>query len=125
MKFIRIVLVIAALALAGTAQAGDYGGVSGANEQQMTRLVYAHFGTGWKGQTMIRCVRRESGFNPRAVNWDDPHGGSFGLFQINGIHAPGGYATRSWIAKMMNPYENVKVAVRLARGGLGPWGGGC
>jgi hypothetical protein len=32
-------------------------------------------------------VGRESGWNPRAVNWSDPNGGSHGLWQINGIHA--------------------------------------
>jgi hypothetical protein len=33
--------------------------------------------------------------------------------------------TEAWKQKMMNPYENVAAAARLARGGLGPWGGGC
>jgi hypothetical protein len=108
------------------AQADNYG-TTPKQESQVKAMIYKAFGTGWKGQTMIRCARRESGFNPRAANWRDSHGGSFGIFQINGIHdpAPGSYATRAWIAKMMVPAENIKVAVRLARGGLGPWGGGC
>jgi hypothetical protein len=119
--------IVASAASVGTAQADNYGGVSSAYKQQMINLVYANFGHNWKGDTMVRCVNRESGFNPRAANWHDSHGGSFGLFQINGIHdpAPGSYATKAWISKMMNPYENIKVAVRLARGGLGPWGGSC
>lgn len=126
-KAITTVAVVASLALPTAASADNYGGVSSAYRAQMKQLVYQYFGTGWKGQTMVRCVARESGFNPRAANWNDSHGGSFGLFQINGIHdpAPGKYATRAWISKMMNPVENIKVAVRLARGGLGPWGGGC
>lgn len=118
------------LVLAGTAVAStndNYGGVSQQYRQQMINLIYANFGHGWRGQTMVRCAIRESGLNPRAANWRDSHGGSFGLFQINGIHdpSPGTYATRAWIQKMFNPYENIKVAVRLARGGLGPWGGSC
>jgi hypothetical protein len=33
--------------------------------------------------------------------------------------------TAAFRERMFNPYENIKVAVRLARGGLDPWGGGC
>lgn len=130
MRVKRIILV-AFVAVVGvfssTASADNYGGVSPAVEAKMKALIYKHFGTGWRGQTMVRCARRESGFNPRAANWHDSHGGSFGLFQINGVHNVGyGYATKAWVARMMNPYENIKVAVILARrGGLGPWGGGC
>jgi len=120
-------LVLLVSVFVTAARADNYGGVSPTTQSKMIDLIYANFGHGWKGDTMVRCARRESGFNPRAANWHDSHGGSFGLFQINGVHdpAPGSYATRAWIAKMMDPYENIKVAVRLARGGLGPWGGGC
>ncbi|NUT90858.1 MAG: transglycosylase SLT domain-containing protein [Saccharothrix sp.] len=36
--------------------------------------------------TMVAIAKAESGFNTEAVNPDDPYGGSFGLFQINGAH---------------------------------------
>ena len=125
LKRISTIVVVAFALVAGTASADNYGGVTPAYKQQMVRLIYKNFGSGWQGQAMVCIAQRESGFNPRAANWHDSHGGSFGLFQINGSHAPGGYATRAWVSKMFNPYENIKVAVRLARGGLGPWGGSC
>jgi hypothetical protein len=125
LKRITIVAVAAFALATGSASADNYGGVSRSYEAQMKQLIYANFGHGWKGETMIRCARRESGFNPRAFAPRDSHGGSAGLFQINGVHGPGGYMTAAFRERMFNPYENIKVAVRLARGGLGPWGGGC
>jgi hypothetical protein len=119
-------IAVVAMAFASVATADNFG-TNATQAAQMKTLIYQAFGSGWKGQTMIRCAARESGFNPRAANWHDSHGGSFGLFQINGIHDPasGSYATRAWISRMMVPAENIRMAVRLARGGLGPWGGGC
>jgi hypothetical protein len=36
------------------------------------------------GEKMALIVNCESGFNVRAYNPKDPHGGSYGIFQING-----------------------------------------
>jgi hypothetical protein len=110
---------------ASTATADNYGGVSAATEQQMKTLIYKHFGSGWRGQTMVCIARRESGLNPRAANYTDSNGGSYGLFQINGVHRWRGESLQAFRYRMWNPVANVKQAVRLARGGLGPWGGGC
>ena len=90
----------------------------------MTALVYKTFGHGWQGRCMVRIMRRESGGNPRAANWNDRHAngrGSFGLFQIGRIHVGmvGGDYRRLFI-----PEENIRVAKRLYNGsGFGPWRG--
>lgn len=125
--FLCIIVAMVATTFVSAASADSYGGNSRSEQAYVTRLIYQTFGTGWRGQTMLCIARRESGLNPRAANWHDSHGGSFGLFQINGVHdpSPGSYATQAWIGKMLNPVENVRMAARLARGGLGPWGGGC
>lgn len=130
-----VTAVIVALVLAigvGSASADNYGGVSPATEAKMKGLIYAEFGRGWLGQTMVRCARRESHFNPRAANWTDSHGGSFGLIQANGVHAPGGYATKAWIQQMWNPVLNLRQAHKIYRAalraygnGLQPWGYRC
>jgi hypothetical protein len=122
----RIIIVIAAAALlaAGSASADSYGGVSYATQQNVKQLVYAEFGHNWKAEAMIRCIRRESGFNARAFAPRDSHGGSAGLTQINGVHGPGGYMTAAFKERMFNPVENLKQAHRLMNSsGLGPWRG--
>lgn len=91
----------------------------------MIKLIEKKFPS-YIAPTMVCIARRESGLNPRAVNWADQHAngrGSFGLFQIGRIHdhmVRGDYR-RFWI-----PWVNVNAAWRLWRGaGLAPWGGGC
>ncbi len=119
-------IAVIAMALASVANADNYGRVSRATINQVNQLVYREFGHNWRAEAIIRCIRRESGHNAKAANWGDSHGGSFGLAQINGIHAPGGHAYPAWIRKMWDPVENLKAAHALMRGaGLGPWGGGC
>ena len=110
-----------------SAMADNFGGVSYQSQAKMKSIIYAEFGHNWRGDAMVRCARRESGFNPRAANWRDSHGGSFGLLQINGVHNRGyGYATPKFIQAMFDPYQNVRMAHKLMNGaGLGPWGGGC
>jgi hypothetical protein len=91
----------------------------------MKNIIYAEFGHNWRGDTMVRCANRESGFNARAANYHDSNGGSYGLLQINGIHR-GNMSISTFRSLMWNPYENVRKAHRLMNGaGLGPWGGGC
>lgn len=114
------------IALPTAASADNYGGNSPSEQKRMAGLIYREFGHGWLGRTMVCIARRESGLNPRAANWRDTRGGSFGLFQINGVHAPGGWAFRVWVRHMWDPVANVKSAHALYRSsGLGPWGGGC
>lgn len=116
------VIVVCMLVLVKTAHAENYGGVSRTQQAKITRLIYAKFGSGWFGRTMVCIAKRESGLNPRAANWGDSNGGSHGLFQINGIH-------RSWVDlnRIYDPIYNINVAYRLSRNGtsLTPWGGGC
>lgn len=125
MKATLTVLAAAlALALPAVASADNYG-TNPREAAQMKSLIYRYFGTGWKGQTMIRCARRESGFNPRAANYSDSNGGSYGLLQLNGVHRWRGESLAAFRQRMWNPITHLEAAVRLARGGLGPWGGQC
>ena len=75
-----------------------------------------------------RIMARESGptCRPLAYNPRDPHGGSYGLLQINGSNV--GWATRNgWITKATDLYEprkNLKVGLELWRlYGWRPWAG--
>jgi len=89
----------------------------------MKTLIYKYFGTGWKGQTMIRCARRESGFNPRAANYGDSNGGSYGLLQLNGVHRWRGETLAQFRTRMWNPDSHLRAAKRLFdSSGVGPWG---
>lgn len=126
-RLIVVTLVIAVIALIGshTGRADNYGGVSKTHESQMKALIYKHFGTGWLGREMVCIARRESGLNPRAANYRDSNGGSYGLFQMNGIHRWRNESLSEFQRRMWNPTTHMQAVVRLARGGLGPWLGGC
>jgi hypothetical protein len=129
-----IITAVAALALvgAGSTQAG-----SNSEQARMKALIYQTFGTGWKGQTMVCIARRESNLNPRSINSRDRHPtsegtfrGSYGLFQIGALHAQhsrgaGRQITGGNPYRLLDPRINIAVAARLARNGLGPWGGQC
>lgn len=133
-----IVTMIAAVSLvfAGTAQSDNYSTTS-SERAQMTALIYKTFGTGWQGKTMLCIAKRESGLNPRAINYKDSHPtseGTFkyslGLFQIGALHAQHSRGVARQITggnkyKLLDPKINVAVAKKLAGGGLGPWGGRC
>ena len=72
-----------------------------------------------------RIMWRESRCSPGAWNRKDPHGGSFGLLQINGANV--GWATRNgWITTrddLYNPTKNLRVGLELWRlYGWRPWG---
>lgn len=69
--------------------------------------------------TMAGIALAESGGCPGAVNSNDPNGGSYGLWQINGVHAPGGNGGAAWGQAMLNPQTNAKMAVNLLGGGPG------
>jgi hypothetical protein len=70
----------------------------------------------------------ESSGNPKAIDSHDPYGGSYGLWQINGSHAPGGYATPSWEQQMFDPVNNANEGYQVFKhapyGGYNfiPWG---
>lgn len=122
---VALVLVTAAL-LSPAANADSYGGNSPKEQRKMVRLIHREFGHGRLGRVMECIARRESGLNPRAANWTDSHGGSFGLLQLNGVHSPTGHAYAAWVHRMWNPVVNLRVAHRLYRAaGLEPWNGGC
>jgi len=85
---------------------------------------------GWQRQDLPRfmqiCKRESKGF-ARAWNQKDPHGGSFGLMQINGSNK--GFMVRAGIVrKSMNelwiPRKNLQAALALfKRHGWVPWNG--
>ncbi len=73
-----------------------------------------------------RIMYRESRCYPEAINWQDPHGGSWGLAQINLSNL--GYMRRQGIAQtredLLNPRTNLKAALALWQlYGWRPWRG--
>ena len=128
MRGIRViaasVIAAASLAAVGAASADNYG-TTGNERARMTTLIYQTFGTGWQGRTMLCIAKRESGLNPRAANYRDSNGGSYGLFQMNGVHRWRTETLSQFRARMWNPTTHMIAVKRLARGGLGPWNGGC
>ena len=64
---------------------------------------------GFKGQDAIIALavaKGESSWNPKAFNGSDPSGGSFGIFQINGVHKP--TENQKW-----NPVDNSMLAYKV------------
>ena len=83
---------------------------------------------GWPQPDIAQAVAIEEnqsvGGNTAAFNPTDPAGGSVGLFQINGVHAPGGQLTQRTAAALANPVVNAEEALRLfKREGWVPWKG--
>ncbi len=126
----RIVLATIATVIAATFSAGataatqdDYG-TTRAQAAQMTALVYKTFGHGWQGRCMVRIMWRESGGNPRAANYRDSNGGSYGLLQLNGAHRWSGETLAGFQQRMWNPASHLAAAKRLYNGsGFSPWRG--
>ncbi len=115
-----------ALSVASVASSDNYGGVSRSMQARMVALVHRTFDRYGVASVMLCIVNRESGFNPKAANWHDSHGGSFGLWQINGVWKHAGESVQHFAGRMFNPYTNAAYALALYRSsGLGPWGGGC
>lgn len=105
------------------AQADNYG-TSRAEARQMTNLVYQTFGRGYVGNCMVRIMWRESGGNPRAANYRDSNGGSYGLLQLNGAHRWRGESLAQFQRRMWNPITHLQAAKRLYNGaGFSPWRG--
>ena len=116
-------IAVIAMAFASAASADNYG-TSRTESNSMTALVYKTFGSGWQGRCMVRIMWRESGGNPRAANYGDSNGGSYGLLQLNGAHRWSGESMSAFRARMWNPVTHLAAAKRLYNGsGFGPWGG--
>lgn len=123
----KVLLATAAVLIAATftsAATADNYGTSSTQAAQMTALVYKTFGHGWQGRCMVRIMWRESGGNPRAANYHDSNGGSYGLLQLNGAHKWRGETLSQFQQRMWNPATHLAAARRLYNGsGFGPWGG--
>lgn len=68
---------------------------------------------GFKGaslNTIVAIADAESGFDTTIVNWRDPHGGSFGVLQINGVHNQPTSVT-------FDPQKSFDYAFQLSNGG--------
>jgi hypothetical protein len=113
------------LALAGaTAATADNYGTTPAVQARMTRLIHRYFDPTGYGDTMVRCAARESGFNPRAVNWAGP---VFGLLQIRyGVWSHPWESLMHFAYRMWNPRNNLRLGLQiLRRQGIAAWNGGC
>ena len=117
-----------ATVLTQSAQSGSthptcWGCATPQEKAQAQKAIVKAFGRGYEGRTALRVAKCESGFNPHAANRRDSNGGSYGLFQINGIWGPSGYASWSWVQKMAIPRHNIDMAlrVRATRTGWNHW----
>jgi soluble lytic murein transglycosylase-like protein len=73
---------------------------------------------------MVKIMWRESGGNPRAANYRDTAGGSYGLLQLNAVHRWRGETLAQFRARMWNPTTHLAAAKRLYQGsGFAPWRG--
>lgn len=85
-------------------------------QQQMYDLLIRAGATPQEATTLAAIGMAESGGRPDASNLSDPHGGSHGLWQINGVH------TKDF-ATLKDPVKNAQWAVRLLRrDGVSIWG---
>lgn len=124
-RFVTVASVVALLSVgSATASTSDDYGTTRAEAARMTALVHKTFGTGWQGRCMVRIMFRESGGNPRAANYRDTAGGSYGLMQLNGVHRWRGESLAQFRQRMWNPASHLAAAKRLYDGsGFGPWKG--
>ena len=108
--------------LVASARADNYGGVGNSTKAAVRAEVAKQFPS-WTHSRVYCIIGRESGWNPRAVNWRDANGGSHGLFQINGINRR--TMGESLWAKRYTIWGSVRMAYLLWRGrGFAPWSGG-
>ena len=71
---------------------------------------------GWKGEEAVIALAvamAESSLRSDAWNQSDPNGGSFGIFQINGIHKGSGETLDQFKARMFDPKLNVAKAYEI------------
>jgi hypothetical protein len=119
------VLLLAAAALVLYVWAGSSGGDSGGGSSVGSLLKYSlddlknlwisAGGDPVKADLAAAVAMAESSGNPSAFNGADPHGGSFGLWQINGAHGD---------AATFDPAGNAAAAVAISNNGANwnPWG---
>lgn len=86
-------------------------------------IAQAAYAAGFRGSALVTAIAialAESGGNPNAVNSADPNGGSFGLWQINGIHAS--EFGSAW-SQVLNPVMNAQMAWAVSNHGTDwtPW----
>ena len=97
---------------------GDEESMSGGKYtyEQLRQLWIANGGDPAKASTAAAVAMAESGGDPFAFNGRDPHGGSFGLWQINGVH---GSQRATYDAD-----ANARAAIEISRNGenWNPWG---
>jgi hypothetical protein len=87
------------------------------------------FQAGFRGDAhaiIVALTVPESSRNPTAHNGDDPHKGSFGLTQINGVHLNPGGVLEGWtIEDLYDPAKNLKAAFMVWKQNgesFKPWG---
>ncbi len=116
--------VVCALVLTRAASGENYGGVSHAEKARMIHLIHHYFDRTGYGDMMVRCAERESGMNPRAVNWAGP---VFGLLEIRyGVWSHHGESLHHFKWRMWGPRNNLRLGVQiLRRQGIAAWSGGC
>ena len=104
------------------------GKVDAAVGHSCKRYVDLARSVGWpksERANLARIMWRESRCTPTAHNPLDPHGGSYGLLQINGSNV--GWATRSGYIQsrddLINARRNLRVGLELWKiYGWRPWG---
>lgn len=87
------------------------------------QLVLNRGGTPAEADTLsgISALGEDPKGDPNAHNAADPYGGSWGLYQINGVHSLNGGIT---VAQMTDPVASTDYALSLLRGqGTVPWKG--
>lgn len=123
MKRLAALVLVATIALGDVAPAGAVDSVSRWRDEALA--------VGWKSSQWpwLRCIiRRESRGNPYAFNRHDPHGGSRGLTQANGIWIRP--LIRAGIIRsasdLFDPKRNLRAALYVyRRQGRRAWGNAC
>lgn len=126
MKAARLAAVAAALTLLAPSPAGAH---HRPDDKTCRHYVDLARNVGWprsERANLKRIMFRESRCHPDAINWADPHGGSWGLTQLNLSNL--GWLRRQGLAQaredLLNPRTNLKAALALWQlYGWRPWRG--
>lgn len=87
------------------------------SRSDVSSLLTSRGATPAEATTLSGIAMAESGGNPNAGNTNDPYGGSFGLYQINGVHGLS-------MTTMTDPVASTDYALSLYRSqGTTPWQG--
>lgn len=63
---------------------------------------------GFSPKTANRVINCESGWKTDSHNWNDPFGGSHGIWQLNGVHGLS-------MEDMLDPYKSTEKAIELLK----------